>query len=511
MNYKFLKQAVFIFFILISSSLTLSGKQELSDSEITNAIDYEMAIHTDVPAYLVDIETSDGIVTLSGKVSNILAKERAKKIAMAVKGVRSVVNNIKADPPVRKDEKIKKDIQDALLFDPAADSYKINVSVNNGIVTATGSVNSWQEKQLALSVIKGVKGVKEINDNILFEYIEERPDFQIKKDIEATLRNNIRVDDELIEVSVKNGEVFLSGTVGSATEKHQAKMDAWVTGVEHVDAGDLEVKYWARNENLRKQKYIDRDDEEIKKAIKDAFLYDPRVKSFNPEVNVDNGLVTLTGEVDNLKAKRAAGNDARNTVGVYNVYNHIKIRPDIIPSDTDLEEDVLESLIRDPYVERAEIAINANNGKVTLRGIVENYFEKYHAEDIASEVKGVIKVNNNISVGGDQSYNEDYYSYDYYGWNTVYPTPYTEYRYNQPPKSDWEIKNRIENQIWWSPFINKDDINISVNNGIATLSGKVDTWNEKIAASENALQGGAKTVVNNIEVRKSPEKQSNSK
>jgi hypothetical protein len=55
-------------------------------------------------------------------------------------------------------------------------------------------------------------------------------------------------------------------------------------------------------------------------------LYDPRVISFNPEVNVTNGKVVLTGVVSNLKAKRAAEIDARNVVGVWKVENLLKVK-----------------------------------------------------------------------------------------------------------------------------------------------------------------------------------------
>ncbi|MEQ9232499.1 BON domain-containing protein [Coleofasciculus sp. E2-BRE-01] len=78
---------------------------------------------------------------------------------------------------------------------------------------------------------------------------------------------------------------------------------------------------------IRKQMYADVTDAEIQDAVKDALLYDPRVASFNVNVAVDNGEVMLTGNVDNLKAKNAAAQDASNTVGVWNVENQINVEP----------------------------------------------------------------------------------------------------------------------------------------------------------------------------------------
>jgi osmotically-inducible protein OsmY len=57
-----------------------------------------------------------------------------------------------------------------------------------------------------------------------------------------------------------------------------------------------------------------RSDSDLETAIRDAFRYDPRLSPFNPQVRVKSGTVTLRGKVDNLQAKRAAGQDAQNTV-----------------------------------------------------------------------------------------------------------------------------------------------------------------------------------------------------
>jgi osmotically-inducible protein OsmY len=73
-------------------------------------------------------------------------------------------------------------------------------------------------------------------------------------------------------------------------------------------------------------------DEKIRNAIKDAFSYDPRLSPFNLNVSVNIGTVTLTGYVHNLKAKHVAEQDAKNTVGVWHIKNHLKVRPDIRPN-----------------------------------------------------------------------------------------------------------------------------------------------------------------------------------
>jgi len=72
--------------------------------------------------------------------------------------------------------------------------------------------------------------------------------------------------------------------------------------------------------------------------------------------------------------------------------------------------------------------------------------------------------------------------------------------------SDRQIKEDIKDELWWSPFVDADQVKVSVNNGKATLTGVVDSWSEYDAATENAYEGGATWVENNIAVLSVKEK-----
>ena len=67
-------------------------------------------------------------------------------------------------------------------------------------------------------------------------------------------------------------------------EKTRVYNTSWVAGVDDVDDSALEVKFWAKDENQREMTVL-KDDEEIEDAVKDAFLYDPRVLSFKIDVD----------------------------------------------------------------------------------------------------------------------------------------------------------------------------------------------------------------------------------
>lgn len=495
---KKIQITLIILFLISIGNPDIYASTNLTDKDISNAVETELLFNATTPSYMLDVTTNEGIVTLDGSVNNILAKDRAVKIARTVKGVRGVVDQIEVDAVPRLDMNIANDVSEALFEDPATDSYEVDVSSNNGIVTLKGTVDSWQEKELCAFVVKGVRGVKGVNNEIDIIYNADRADYEIKKDIEQTLVNDIRVDDALIEVEVNKGNVELSGTVGSANEKSLARTNAWVTGVKSVDAEKLDVREWTRNENLRKNKYASKADDDIREAVKDALLHDPRVYSFNPDVSVDNGVVTLTGVVSNLKAKRAAEDDAKNVVGVFYVNNYLKVRPAMIPEDSELEADIKQGMLRDPVVEKYELDVTANNGVVFLNGTVDSYFEKIQAEDVASKAKGVIAVENNIKVEDDN----DYHFYNYYGWNTYYP-PY-QIDVDDYYRTDSEIKDNIESQLWWSPYVDEAEVDVIVVNGEATLEGTVDTKREKLFAEINALEGGAKEVHNDLVVMYTP-------
>jgi osmotically-inducible protein OsmY len=469
-------------------------QQPVNSKTIRDAVEDELFMDIAVDSRQIDVLCNEGIVTLDGIVNNILAKERAERIAKTVKGVRAVVNKIRVLPAVsRSDSEIKVDVTKSLLLDPATDSYEIDVSVKNNAVTLTGKVQSWQERQLCEKVAKGVNGVTAVINNIGIEYKTARPDREIKKEIEKILKWDVLVDHALIGVKADDGKVTLSGVVGSAAEKSIAVNDAYIPGVKSVDSKDLMVKKWARDDDLRKSKYVAKSDQEIYGAVTDTLMYDPRVFSFNVTPEVSNAVVTLRGTVDNLKAKHSAAQDARNTVGVLAVKNRIKVRPESPVTDDKIKERVEHAIERNPYVESYDISVIATNRIVDLYGIVNSYFEKIQAGNVASRVNGVVAVDNNISV--NDSYNSYYYS------------PYVDDSYADDEdgygylprnaiKSDAKIKEDIENEFFWSPFVDSDDITISVKDGVATLTGKVNSSSEYYSATKNAYEGGA-TFVNN--------------
>jgi osmotically-inducible protein OsmY len=460
--------------LIVAITLLAAGvpAREVSDSEVTSAIESELLFDDAVAANRVDLKTREGIVTLSGNVKNILAKERAEELAGAIVGVRAVINQINVLPPLdRSDEDVAADIELALMNDPAVRAYEVTSTVRDGVVTLTGTVDSYAKKELSETVVKGVQGVVDVNNKINVVYEADREDYQIKAEVEARLKNDIRVDDYLITVDVNKGTVKLAGKVGSLLEKNRARQMAWVAGVRSVDLDELKVTWRVRDEMRRKALTVSRSDQEIEQAVKDAFFYDPRLYSFHPSVEVRNGIVMLSGHVPDARAKRAAEQDARNTAGVRRVRNNLKVRVDVAVGDARLKERVDKVLTGNSQIDRSDLTIEADSGWVTLSGRVQTSYEKYEAERLVLPIAGVEGVINNI-----------------------------EYKRRWTRKPDRELRDDVKSQLFWSVFVDADDISVSVSNGVVTLTGAVGSWSEYDDAEKNAYQAGAKTVENKLDV-----------
>jgi osmotically-inducible protein OsmY len=479
---------------------TAQAQDRINDIDVSNTVDDQLMADPAVPADEVDVLTTQGIVTLSGTVDSILAKRRAERVTELVKGVRGIINNIEVVPPLKADSTLENDVARSLHWDPATEAWQLDVKAENGMVTLSGRVDSWQERNLAERVAAGVSGVKDITNEITVDYKTQRTDSEIMEDIGATMRWDALVDDALIDVVVSNGHVILTGTVGSLAEKNRARGDAWVAGVKTMDHSGLEVRWWTRDDRLRTDKYVNLTDQEIETAVNDTLLYDPRVNSLNIDVRSSNGDVTLRGTADNLKARRAAAEDARNVVGVWTVRNRIKIRPADI-SDSAIRSNVTAALAIDPYLDRFDISVTVREGDVYLYGEVDSGFEKAQADDVASRQIGVKKVYNYLSINAPfttvfNPFYDNWYWYDF-DWYMTSDVP--------PGTTDWEIAENIRSQLFWSPFVDRGDIVVTVDNGIASLSGTVDSWAERRTATENAFEGGATAVDNNLKVNYGPD------
>jgi osmotically-inducible protein OsmY len=212
-------------------------------------------------------------------------------------------------------------------------------------------------------------------------------------------------------------------------------------------------------------------------ALTEALIDDPRVSVFQIHSTVADGIATLGGVVDNLKTKKAAEEDARDTTGVWGVENHIKVRPLSFPSDSELSTRVKEALLRNSLTAAPQIDVQAIHGTAYLSGLVNSDYVKETAADVAYQAPGVVDVENNIIVGPDAGI---------------------------ASMSDWEIKANIEMRFNFSPRLDSSRINVSVVDGVASLKGVVENLLARQTAVDLARRAGARKVHDELLVKTGP-------
>lgn len=143
------------------------------------------------------------------------------------------------------------------------------------------------------------------------------------------------------------------------------------------------------------------DDATITAKIKLKLIKDPITKARKIDVDTVNGVVTLTGVVENEKEIKRAIEIAKSVEGVRKVVNNLKIGGRTIGSyisDKEITTKIKLKLIEDPELKAFSIDVDTVNGIVTLTGVVKNKTQKIKAIEHAKSVPGVIKVIDNLQI-----------------------------------------------------------------------------------------------------------------
>lgn len=193
-------------------------------------------------------------------------------------------------------------------------------------------------------------------------------------------------------------------------------------------------------------------DAEIQQDVLRELRWDTRIAETDVGVEVDHGVVTLTGTVDSYAKKLAALEAAHRVHGVLDVANDIQVH---IPgtgarTDTEIAQAVRQALEWDALVPAERIRTTVAHGRVTLEGTVERWQHRAEAERVVRGLAGVIDVVNAIQVQG-------------------------------PAVAPETIRQAIEDALSRSALREADRISVSVKDGTVVLAGRVRSWPEKRA------------------------------
>jgi hyperosmotically inducible protein len=143
-----------------------------SDVWITSAAKIRLLANSDTPALEINVDTTDGIVTLFGTVPSQMVKQAAAVEVRKVGGVKDVRNQLQvvaakdAERVAEKDVDIKSAVEKRLEARDALADSSIGVEVSNGVARLTGRVDSQVDRMTALTVTRGTSGVRAVLDEL---------------------------------------------------------------------------------------------------------------------------------------------------------------------------------------------------------------------------------------------------------------------------------------------------------------------------------------------------------
>ena len=210
----------------------------------------------------------------------------------------------------------------------------------------------------------------------------------LQKDVQDAIKWEPLLNAAEIGVTVKEGVVTLTGIVDSYSKKSEAEDAAKnVKGVKAV-VEKIEIKFsnsWAR-----------KDDNQVANEIVNAYKLNWQVPDEKVKVKVEDGWVTLEGELKWNYQREAAKDAVKNLLGVTGVSNNITIKSET--QDQIEKGDIENALQRNWATTDKDITVKVSGRNVKLSGTVHSWYQKDEAARIAWNAPGVWAVDNELVV-----------------------------------------------------------------------------------------------------------------
>jgi osmotically-inducible protein OsmY len=215
------------------------------------------------------------------------------------------------------DAEIQRDVLEELRWDPRVEETELDVKVDGGVVTLTGTVTSWARRLAARDAARRVVGVLDVANAITVETPEslDRSDPQLADAVRRTLAWDVFVPADRIVSTVTNGSVTLQGTVETLMQRDAAERALRnLTGVRAV-VNEIAVQAPAGI------------NEHVTEAIERALERRAERQARRIRIEVHDGIVTLTGTVASWAERRSVLGAARSTPGVHAVEDRLWPEP----------------------------------------------------------------------------------------------------------------------------------------------------------------------------------------
>jgi osmotically-inducible protein OsmY len=216
---------------------------------------------------------------------------------------------------VKSDSQIQRDILAELKWDPAVDETDVGIEVNDGIVTLTGTVDSYAKKLAAERAVLRVQGVRALAEEVEINVYSGglASDTEIATTAAGALEDDASIPKNRVRVRVEDGKITLTGSLDWQYQRFRAE-----TLLRHLP-GVRKI----RNDITITQPAISA--AEIRTGIEAAFARDARIDAAGIGVAVDGTHLTLTGAVRSWAERQAAETVAWRAKGVATVTNLIRV------------------------------------------------------------------------------------------------------------------------------------------------------------------------------------------
>jgi hyperosmotically inducible protein len=157
---------------LVACSSTQPPGEQLDDAAITAAIKAKYTGDPEINPLNIDVDTNEGVVTLSGRVDDRVTHDEAIKLARNTDGVTRVIDRIEVNATSATvgekidDAAITAKVKAKITADDMLNPFNIDVDTNDGVVTLSGRVQTADAKNRAGELARGTDGVKSVHNDL---------------------------------------------------------------------------------------------------------------------------------------------------------------------------------------------------------------------------------------------------------------------------------------------------------------------------------------------------------